>query len=179
MRWLISSLILTVLLLACGESQPRPRDRLAICVQSYVDAETLEPQIEAALREVEETSPYWPPFNVSLELPPEVDQGCPAKPLIYETDQDFPSRLVKRPNYYSIFVYVVTPDDVERYFDSQRWGLRHAEHVCHGDVCSFATDAMYVSSTDLADQDFLSRALRMALGLVGPGDPEVPDYDYH
>jgi hypothetical protein len=116
----------------------------------------------------------------SPQVSPSVEIGCPGEPALYEDEDDGNySRLVERPSYYHAFVYVIPAKDTSRLFGSSRWRLETAEHVCYGDACEEVTTAAYLSRDDLADEDFVSRALRMTLGLVGPDDPEVSDYNFN
>jgi len=134
--------------------------------------------VNSALRDVEDTSPSWPPPEFPLEPTPVVEHGCPTRPIIFDQDRVsgvFDSRLVDRESYYAIFVYVVAPHDIESAFPGKTWALTGAEHVCQGDVCNVATQAIYIDPVDLTNRGLLARALRMALGLV---DSEIRRYEF-
>ena len=172
MRYWPALVMLALGMLACGSGDALPRDRLAICVQLYVEtvgSDALLAEVESALRVVEDRSPAWPPPPFPLEPSPVVERGCPAKPIRY-TDPPFVGRLVDEPNFYAVFVYLVELDEVQRGPTPESWGLMEAEYVCEGDVCGTSTKAIYLSPADLADGNLLSRVLGMAVGVI---DSEV------
>ena len=184
MRWLFLSLVI-VAIVACRDGQPAPRDRLAICVDSVAPAEAGAQEerlgkdvVEAALFEGTK-SPYWPPPEFPSDPPPIVRERCSTKPALLEGESGWDSKLVEHPSCDALFLYIVPKADIERVFgSSRRWGLLLAEHSCPTDDCIPLTDAIYISPRDIEDVKFVSRALKMSLGLVGPDDPAVTDYNF-
>ena len=156
------------------------RDRLAICVQAVgVDSSleaTAKSSIETALIEVAK-HPRWEASGLGVASPL-VDVGCPAPPpalqpgvKIYQLGDKGvhvePIPIVEEASYYSLFVFVLSPSELERIFAS---GLPMVTQEAYkdGDMITGVTGGLYLSPGQLDDPQFLSETLKRAVGLWEP-----------
>ncbi len=158
------------------------RDRLAICVQGVGADSTLEAtaksSIETALIEVAK-HPRWEASGLGAASPL-VDIGCPAPPAalqpgvkIYQLGDKGvhvePTPIVEEASYYRLFVFILSPGELERIFGpAPSLTLVAEEAFRSGDEIIGVTVGLYLSADQLGDPQSLSEKLKRAVGLWEP-----------
>jgi hypothetical protein len=90
-------------------------------------------------------------------VPEKVDVGCPVEPVrLGASDCEFGecSRRVSEAGRYSLFVYVVPEDDIQRIGVTNRYWVEEME--CEGDSCDEVSSGIYLSPAELKESDLLT-----------------------
>lgn len=163
------------------------RDRLKICVDGAGPAAAAAPlalQRVAQVLPALSREPKWAESGyAAAAAAPTVQLGCPRDPAVlrpgmvfrdgnvYPLSQNFP--VVKQPSEYTIFVFVLPPDQIGK-VDTGPRGVRFAtqEMTCEAGQCWTVTFAVYVTPAELQDGEILFKWMRTGLGLgdIGPSD---------
>jgi len=180
MRWVFIVVVVLALYGGCGGSSdqpPRPKDQATLCVDVVdnprVSAQEATNAIETALLEVSK-HPILP-----LAYPgssPIVDESCPVGPAPTNSAGRVAGRSVGRASYYSVFIYIVPEEVIQRRFKSPDWRLSTEEFVCHGDTCAGETNGLYFSPEDLERTNLVIDMLEKGIGLEPSSDPLEPGH---
>jgi len=158
------------------------RDRLAICVDAIgIDTDiegTAKTGIEDALKDVA-NHPFWDDAGLDQQSPV-VHIGCPQPPVVFQPGVEIislgekgihvePGRVVSEASYYRVFVYIISPGELERIFHG---GPPEAteESFRRGDNITGVTLGLYLTQDQLQSPEYLVRWLTKAVGLEAATD---------
>jgi hypothetical protein len=155
----------------------------SVCVQAFdVDRELealAKTKIETALVPVIDDE-RWKFLQLD-RVPPVVDTGCPAEPLVSRPGVSWNASLrrlegdagyyVEAPSFYHTFVFIMSPERIHSLLGGLSIRLAPQEFRAEGDVVHMETNAIYLSPEELQDTPFLTQQLMFAIGFDSR-DPE-------
>jgi hypothetical protein len=108
------------------------------------------------------------------ESAPEILEGCPSGPALYDCTLTRPKpcvlfdvvgRKVETPSYFDLHLYVLSQEEIERINGSSPWRQTAEEVICGGDACGEVTTGLYIGDDEIDDHEFLVTQLDATLGL--------------
>jgi hypothetical protein len=159
-----------------GPGAAAPRIAVEWCIDVPRDDTALETAaIEAISRHIPELvaaqladriHDVQPRVSVRGHGPDAINATCPSTASAYDRGAYFTGtddelymevfgRLVTSPGRYSVMIWVLPDDHIDRLFGRTGYRLGEQERICQGDLCEGVTHALYLGVNELTDPAFL------------------------
>jgi len=158
-----------------------PRTGVEWCVDAPEGREDLVDQVrfevESAMPEIKSTAGRISGGRLAYPEPQSIEGGCPGfstlygrgeTPFLRAEDGAFvdPGRAVSVPGRFSLMIWVLPDDDIERIFGTNGFRFWGEEHTCSGDDCQPVTGGLYFTADEVREPKVLRYWLYEYFGLT-------------